>query len=159
MVNVRFALHRRPVIRHVDHLPHLPQLDEQLRRIGWNNQQVWVRLDQDAGFFLVGLAQIVPCRHRFRNPLLKIGRVANAGAVAAHAAKVRQPVGFGRLQAIHRLGEHQGQRVFARTPRPGKNQRMGKPLRAHRLAQMRDRRRIAKKFLEAHESSLLHRAA
>ena len=33
---------------------------------------------------------------------------------------------------------------------------MRKPLRAHALAQMRDRRRIAEKLLEAHGLSLVH---
>ena len=63
MVNVASRLHRRPVVGHVDHLPHLAQLDEQLRRVGRNDQHVGVGLDQDAGLALVGLAQVVAGSH------------------------------------------------------------------------------------------------
>ena len=148
--------HGRPVVGHVNHLPHLAQLDEQLRRVGRNDQQVRVGLDQDAGFFLVGLAQVVAGSHGRGHALLKICRVGNAGAVAADAAEVRQAVGFGRREAVDGLGQHQGQRVLACAARTGQDERMRKPLGAHSFAQVRYRRRIAEKLIEAHGSSLEH---
>ncbi len=59
MVNVRARLDRRAVVGDVNRLADLAQLDEQLRRVGRNDEHVGVGLDEDAGLALVGLAQVV----------------------------------------------------------------------------------------------------
>jgi hypothetical protein len=113
MVKRALRFNRRPVIRHVNHLPHLANLDLQLRRIGRNNQHVRVRLDQDARLALVGFAQGVARLHSLGHALFQVGRIANARAVRADAAKVRQPVRFCGIEAVDGLRQHQRQRVFA----------------------------------------------
>ena len=130
----------------------------QLRRVGRHNQHVGVRLDQDARLALVGFAQAVAGFHSFGHALFEVGRGADAPAIRAGAAKIRQPVRLRRVQAVEGLGEHQGKRVFARPARSGKDQRMRESRRAQALAQVPYRLRIAEKFLEAHGLSLVHHA-
>ena len=50
---------RRPVVGVVDHLADLADLDEVLRRVGRDDENVGVWLDEDAGFALVGFAEVV----------------------------------------------------------------------------------------------------
>ena len=141
----------------MNYLADLAELDEQLRRVGRNDEYVGVRLDQDAGFPFVGFAQAFARFNGFGHALFKVGGIADAGAVGADAAKIRQTVGFGGLEAIERAGQHQGKCVFAGAAWSGKDERMRKPLGSDALAQMRDSLRTAKKILKAHELSLEHR--
>ena len=141
----------------MNHLPHLPHLDQVLRRVRRNDQHVRMRLDEDARFFLVGFAQVVARRHGLGHAFFKVGGIANAGAVAANTAKIRQAVALRRIKAVHRLGQHQRQRVFARAFGARQDQRMRKPVRPHRLAQVPHRRRIPQKLLEAHGLSVKER--
>ena len=59
MVNARLRLDRRAVVGHVDRLADLAELDEQLRRVGRNDEHVGVGLDEDARLALVGVAHVV----------------------------------------------------------------------------------------------------
>jgi hypothetical protein len=52
-------LDRRTVVGHVNRLADLAELDEQLRRVGGNDEHVRVGLDQNAGFALVGVAHLL----------------------------------------------------------------------------------------------------
>ena len=150
------GLDRRTVIGDVNDLADLAQLDEQLRRVGRNDEHVGMGLDEDAGLALVGVAHIVAGLDGFGHQGFKIGGAGNAGAVGARAAEVGQAVGFGGIEAVDGLGQHQRQRVFARAARAGKDERMGKSLGANRLAEMGDGWRVAEKILEAHGLSLWH---
>ena len=82
------GLDGRPVIGHVNRLPHLAQLDEQLRRVRRDDEHVGVGLDQDAGLALVGVAQFVAGRHGLLHALFQVGCLGNARAVGADAAEV-----------------------------------------------------------------------
>ena len=56
----------------MNHLAHLAELDEQLRRIRRNDQHVGMRLDQNASLALVGFAQLVARGNRFGHALFEI---------------------------------------------------------------------------------------
>jgi hypothetical protein len=101
------------VIGRVDHRPHLPHLDQQLRRIGWDDHHVRMGLDEDAGVFFVGVAHILAGGDGLGHAGVQIGGLADAGTVGTSAAEVRQTVGFNRVQAVDRPRQHQRQRVFA----------------------------------------------
>ena len=143
----------------MDRLADLAELDEQLRRVGRNDEHVRVGLDEDAGLALVGVAQLVAGGDGLGDQGFKVGGVGDAGAVGADAAEVGQAVGFGGVEAVDGLGQHQGQRVLARAARAGQDERVGKALRADALAEMGDGLRVAEKVLEAHGLSLVHLSA
>ncbi len=158
IVKGAFRFDGRPIIRNVNHLTHLPQFDQQLRRVRRHNQYIRVRLDQDPGLAFVRVAQFVASLYRLGHALFKIGRRRYANAVAATPAKVRKTVTFHRFEAIHHLRQHQRKRVLACTLRPGQNQRLRKMIAADTLPQSPYRRRIADKIPKPHRSSLVHAA-
>ena len=51
--------HRRAIIGDVDRLPHLAQLDEQLGRVGRDDEHVGMCLDEDARLALIRFAHVV----------------------------------------------------------------------------------------------------
>jgi len=110
-----------------------------------------VGLDEDAGLALVGVAHLLAGGNGFRDALFQICRVGDASAVRAFAAEVGQAVRFGGMEAVDGLRQHQRQRVFARSARPGQDERLRKAPGANALAQMRDGGRVAEKILKAHE--------
>ena len=114
-----------------------------------DDQHVRMGLDEDPGFALIGVAQVVAGADGLGYTLFQVRRVADAGAVAAHAAEVGQTVGFSGIEAVDRLGQHQSQCVFACPPRAGKDERMREPLGPHCLAQMRHCRSITEEFLRS----------
>ena len=126
----------------MDHLPHLADLDLKLRRVRGDDQHVRVGLDEDAGLALVGLAQCFAGFHGCGHQGFKVRCVGDARAVGADAAEVGQPVGFGRVEAVERLRQHERQRVFTSA--------------FGALAEVRDGLRVAEKILEAHGLSLVH---
>ena len=72
-VNLAAALDRFEV--HVlDHLPDLPDFNQHLWRIRWNDHHFGVGPDQNAGVLLVDLSQRLPCLHRLLEALLQIVR-------------------------------------------------------------------------------------
>ena len=113
-------------------------------------------LDEDAGLALVGFAHVVAGLDGFGDHGFKIGGTGNAGAVGARAAEVGQAVGFCGVQAVDGLGQHEGQRIFARAAGAGEDERVGKSPGANALAEMGDGLRVAEKVLKAHGLSLVH---
>ena len=109
-----------------------------------------MRLDEDAGFALVGFAKVIAGGNGFFDERFEIGRLGDARAVWADAAKVGQPVGLSGVEAVDGLGQHQRERVLARAARSGEDERVRKAARAHTLAQMRDGCGVAEEILEAH---------
>lgn len=142
----------------MDDLADLAELDEQLRRVGRDDEHVGMRLNQDAGIFFVGFTEAVAGINGGGYEFFKVGGAGNAGAVVTVSAKVGQAVGFGWLKAIDGLGEHEGEGVFAGAARAGEDEGMRKSLGAHSLAQVRDSGRVAEEFLEAHGMSVRQRA-
>ena len=113
-----------------------------------------MRLDKDAGVFLIHLAQFFPRGNGFAYALSKRQGEGDAGAVAADSAEIGQAVGDGMLQAGHRLRQHNGQGVFARSARSGEEERRRHALRCDRLPQVTDGRLISRKLIEAHKTRL-----
>ena len=74
-----------------------------------------MRLHEDARLFLVGFAEVLARLNRFAKARIEIACLPNARAVCTLAAEIRQTVGFQGIEAVHRLRQHQGQRVFARS--------------------------------------------
>ena len=116
-------------------LADLAELDEELGRVGRNDEDVGVGLDEDAGFALVGVAEVVTGGDGFSNALFEVVGVGDAQAVAAEAAEVGESIGLSGLEAVDGLGEHEGQGVFARASGTGEDEGMGK-----RSARMLSRR-------------------
>jgi hypothetical protein len=69
-----------------DKSPNLAELDEQLGRIGRNNKNVWMRLDEDTGILLIGFAEFFTCRYCAINLVVEIRSLGNPVAIAAHTA-------------------------------------------------------------------------
>jgi len=75
------------VVRAVDQGADLAELDEELRRIGWDDEDVWVRLEEDAGLFFVDLAHVFAGGYGLFDFGVEVGAFGDAGAVAAVAAE------------------------------------------------------------------------
>ena len=75
------------VVRAVDQGADLAELDEQLGRIGWDDEDVGVRLDEDAGLFLVDLAHLFAGGDGLFDFGLEVGAFGDAKAVVAVAAE------------------------------------------------------------------------
>jgi len=124
----------RPIIRHVNHLPHLANLicscggsEEQSAHPGVSGSGCASR----ACRFAQSFARL----HSFARALPD-GRIGNARAVRADAAKSGNPsdsVGWRQLTA----SPASAQRIFARSSGPARSQRMRKPL-ARCFAEVRD---------------------
>ena len=134
---------RRAVEGDVDDLADLAELDEELRRVGRDDEQVRMGLDEDAGFALVGFAEVVASFNGFGDQGFEVGGAGDAEAVGAVIAEVGKAVGFSGVEAVDSLGEHEGERVFAGAPGAGEDERMGKSLGTDGLAQMGDGLRVA----------------
>ncbi len=96
----------------------LAELDEELGRIGRDDEDVGVRLDEDAGVLLVGFAEVVAGGDGFGDAGGEVGGGADAGAVGADAAEVGEglavgPEVAGLTLALEGHGEHEGEGIFA----------------------------------------------
>ena len=153
------GLDGRAVVGDVDDLADLAELDEQLRRVGRDDEDVGVGLDEDAGFFFVGFAEVVAGGDGLGDEVVEIGGVGDAGAVAAVAAEVGEAVGLGGLEAVDGLGEHEGEGVFACAAGAGEDERVGKALGADGFAEVGDGGGVAEEILEAHGMRIEHSKA
>ena len=136
------------------HAAHLAQLDQQLGRVGRNDDHIRMRLDEDAGVFLIHFTQLFPRGNRFADSLSERHGESDAGAVAADSAEIGQAIGDRVLQAGHGLRQHDGESIFAGAARAGKDERGRHALSRNRLPQMADGRLISRKLIEAHVTRL-----
>ena len=134
----------------MNHLAHLAELDHELRRVGRNHEHVGMGLHKDARLALVGVAHVLAGCNGLGHKRVEIGSRGNARAVAANAAKVRQAIGFGGVEAVDGLGHHEGERVFSGAARPGQDHGMGKTAGTHAFAQVRNGGRVAEEVVKAH---------
>jgi hypothetical protein len=114
-------------------------------------------LDQDASFFLIDLTQLFPGSDGFADTVGEREGELDAGAVAAHSAKVGQAVADRVLQAGHGLRQHDAKGIFARAARSGEDERGRHAFRRNCLAQMADCGHIPRKLIEAHIMRLAKR--
>jgi len=95
----------------------LAELDEELGRIGREDEDVRMGLDEDARVFLVGLAEVFAGGDRCGDLLFKVSGGCDARAVVAMAAKAGQrlavrPEVSGLTLALYSHREHEGERVL-----------------------------------------------
>ena len=143
----------RYVLRAGDHSANLAQLDQQLRRIGRNDEDIGMGLYQDAGVLLVRLAHLLAGSDGLRDARIEVRCFEDARTVSANAAEPGQHssvfYGFPRLLfACERQGQHQRKRVFARTRGSRQDDGMRKAARSNGGAKIRNRVRIAQKVFE-----------
>ena len=136
----------------MNRLPNLAELDHELRRVRRNDEQVRVRLNEDASLALIRFAQIVACGHGFFHQRFEVGGGGDADAIRAGSAEVGQAVGLRGPEAIHCLGKHQGERIFSRAAGAGQDHRVREPAGAHALAQVRHGGRVPQEIPEPHET-------
>ena len=94
-----------------------------------------MRLHEDAGLALVGVAQVLARLDRLGKALFQGVGLGDAHAVGAVPAEIGQAVGHRTLQTVHRLGNHLSQRELARALRAREDHRVGKVLVRQHLAQ------------------------
>jgi len=136
-------------------MPNLVDLDHQLRWIGRDDEHVGVSLDEQPGFLLVRVAQIFASLDGFGEAGVEVFGLSDASAVRAASAEIGQAVAVSRrlLQAVHRAGEHQSERVLARSVRAGKNDGVRKAVARQHLAQPMDGFRVAHEFRKWHKKA------
>ena len=115
-VDFAFALCRRP-LHVVDQRAHLAYLDQHLRRVWRYHQHIWMGLDQDAGIFAVGIAQVFPHLDCLRDARVQVECGGDPSAVVANVARIRQSIECLWIEAIQRLRQRDCQRIFARAAR------------------------------------------
>jgi len=118
----------------MDGLADLAELDEQLRRVGRDDEHIGVGLNEDAGLALVGVAHLLACFDGFGDASFKVGGVVDACAVQARAAEVGQAVRLGGLEAVDGFRQHQSEGVLARAARSSQDERLWKTLDGDALA-------------------------
>ena len=74
----------------MDDLANLAELDEELRRVGGDDEDVGMGLDEDAGVFLVGFAQVFAGGDGFAT------RVSRSGASPMRMQLAQRPQKSGR---------------------------------------------------------------
>jgi len=146
-----FASFGRLEINLVDHVPHLIDLHQHLRRIGGNDHHVRMRLDEDASFFLVGVAQMFASLDGFGEAIFEGVGLGNANAVGAMAAEIRQAIGHGPLQAVHRFRNHLTDCELARARWAGEDQCVRKVVMRKHLPQRVNRLGVAVKIRKRHK--------
>ena len=118
----------------MDGLADLAELDEQLRRIRRDDEDVGVGLDEDAGFALVNVAHVFAGGHGLGDQRFQVGGGPDARAVLAGVAEVGQAVRFGGLEAVDGFRQHQSEGVLARAARSSQDERLWKTLDGDALA-------------------------
>ena len=139
----------------MDYPPYLAQFNQQLRRIGRNHQHIQVGLDQDPGFFLIGLAQLFPGGDGLIKARPQRTSARDTEAIAASAAEIGELPGlsrqqFGRAYAVRRLRDHERERVLPGACRSGKHHRLRQPSRGDALAQALYGRVVPDEIAETH---------
>ncbi len=142
---------RGPAIDARDDRADLTEFDEQLRRVGRDDEQLRVGLDEDAGVFLIRIAHLFSRGNGFGEALVQSEGGADALAVRADAAGVRQAVRGDGREAIRRLRQQHGERVLARAARAAQDHGRGQTAGGEGLAQTMHRRLIAQEVGEVHD--------
>ena len=118
------------VVGALDEGADLAELDEELRRVGREDEDVGVGLDEDAGVLLVGLAEFFAGGDGGGDLLFEVGGGGDAGAVGQTPQKparvwpLDQRVA-GLALALDGHGEHEGEGVFAGSGGAGEDEGVG----------------------------------
>ena len=126
------------VVRALDEGADLTEFDEELGRVGRDDEDVGVRLDEDAGLFFVGLAEFFAGGDGFIDLFVEVEGGGDAGAVAADSAEAGEGRSLGAggdavgaelaglTLALDGHGEHEGEGVLSRTGGTGEDEGVGK---------------------------------
>jgi hypothetical protein len=151
-------------VRALDEGANLAQLDEELGRVGRQDENVGVRLDEDARLFLVGLAQVFAGEDGYSDLLFQVGCAGDAGAVVADAAEAGEGLGgvvfrsgswiiFANLAglafALDGHGKHESEGVLPCSGWAGEDERVGQPTRGDGRAQRFHGGSVAEELAEA----------
>jgi hypothetical protein len=109
----------------------LAELDEELRGVGGDDEDVGVGLDEDAGVLLVGLAELFADGYGFVYFVFQVGGRGDAGAVVADSAEAGEglavgPEIAGLALAFDGHGKHEGEGVFSGSVGAGEDEGVGK---------------------------------
>ena len=131
----------------------LAELDEELGRVGRQDEDVGVGLDEDTGIFLVGFAQLFAGEDGSGDLLFEVGGGGDAGAVGAVAAEAGQglavgPEIAGLALALDGHGEHEGEGVFSGSGGAGEDERVGQAAGGDGGAERFDGGGVAEEFVE-----------
>jgi hypothetical protein len=138
----------------VDDGAHLTELDEELRRVGWDDEDVGVGLDEDAGFLLVGLTEVFARGDGFVDLVIEGEGLSDASAVATDTAVSgkRLTVGpkvAGLTLALNGHGEHESESVFAGSGGAGEYKRVREAAGRNGGAEVLDGRGVSDEVDEA----------
>jgi hypothetical protein len=119
------------VVGALDEGADLAEFDEKLRGIGGDDEDVGVGLDEDAGLFLVGLAELFTGGDGLVDLFVEVGGGGDAGAVVADAAEGGEglsvgPEVAGFAFALDGHCEHEGEGVLSGSAGSGKDEGVGK---------------------------------
>ncbi len=141
------------VVGALDEGADLAEFDEELRRVGRDDEDVGVGLDEDAGVLLVGLAELFAGGDGFVDLVVEVGGGGDAGAVVADAAEAGEglavgPEIAGLALALDGHGEHEGEGVLAGSGGAGEDERVGETAGGDGGAEMLDGGAVAEEVVE-----------
>ncbi len=141
------------VVGALDEGADLAELDEELRRVGRDDEDVGVGLDEDAGVLLVGLAEVFAGGYGLVDLIFEVGGGGDAGAVVADTAEAGEglavgPEVAGLALALDRHGEHEGEGVFAGSGGAGEDERVGQAAGGDGGAEVLDGGGVAEEVVE-----------
>src|SRR5208283_2363678 len=142
------------VMSALDEGAYLAELDEELGRVGRQDEDVGVRLDEDAGLFLVGLAQVFAGEDGGGDLFFEVGGTGDAGAVGTFAAEAGEGLAGGRelaglALALDGHGKHEGEGVLPRSGWAGEDERVRQATGRDAGAQRCHGRLVAEELVEA----------
>ena len=135
-------------------MANLIDLDHHLRRVGRDDEHVGMGLDEEAGLFLVRVTQVFARLDGFGEAGVEVFGLRYASAVRTASAEIGQAINGRSFQAVHGAGEHQSQRVLARSVSAGKNDGVRKAFERQHLAQAMDGFRVADKIGKGHRNAV-----
>jgi hypothetical protein len=153
------------VVRALDEGADLAEFDEELGRIGGDDEDVGVRLDEDASVFFVDFAELFANGYGFVDLFVEVGGGGDAGAVVADAAEAGEglavgPEVAGLAFALDGHGEHEGEGVLSCSGGAGENEGVGEAAGGDGGAEVLDGSGVAEEVVEGggkggHSSVLL----
>ncbi len=141
------------VVGALDEGADLAELDEELRRVGREDEDVGVGLDEDASLLFVGLAEVFAGDDSGGNLLFEIGGGGDADAVFTVTAEAGEglavgPEIAGLALALDGHGEQEGEGVFACSGGAGEDDGVGEAAGGDGGAQALDCGGIAEELVE-----------
>jgi hypothetical protein len=141
------------VVGALDESADLAEFDEELRRVGRDDEDVGVGLNEDAGVFLVDFAELFADGYGFVDLFVEVGGRGDAGAVVADATEAGEGLAVGPevawlTFALDGHGEHEGEGVFSCSGGAGEDEGVGEAAGGDGGAEMFDGGGVAEEVVE-----------